>query len=244
MLDNLSDSLSDTFLSLRDFVVVTFGLHFISYWGASLMYFLADKFKWFQDYKIESENCKYDLDTVINVVCNQLTIPIICVLIYPILNIDYHLHSTLYPFLVELLKFLTISLLMEDIGFYYTHRILHSYFYEIHKVHHEYVYPVAYSALYCHPLEFIFSNLLPLVSGPIIVSWILDGPLSVYIFWLWILSGTLNTLHVHSGYDFSNSKYYPPHYYHHIAFNKNYGLLGLMDYLNGTLCYKERNVKE
>ena len=38
----------------------------------------------------------------------------------------------------------------------------------IHKQHHEWIAPVAMCSVYCHPVEYILSNLIPVVAGPMI----------------------------------------------------------------------------
>ncbi len=62
---------------------------------------------------------------------------------------------------------LSICILIEELVFYYSHRLLHNpriYKY-IHKKHHEWTAPIAITAIYCHPIEHIFSNLLPPLLG-------------------------------------------------------------------------------
>jgi hypothetical protein len=48
-----------------------------------------------------------------------------------------------------------------------------------------------------------------------------------------IVIGTLNTLYVHSGYNFIIGKK-PIHYQHHMIYNKQYGVLGILDRIHKT----------
>ena len=62
-------------------------------------------------------------------------------------------------------------MMMDDFTFHLAHRIFHcksKYFplYKLfHKKHHEFIHSVSITAVYSHPVEFIFVNLLPLMSG-------------------------------------------------------------------------------
>jgi len=72
------------------------------------------------------------------------------------------------PTFSRVLVELVVFILIEEFGFYYSHRLFHHrrlYKY-IHKKHHEWIAPIAIIAIYCHPLEHVFSNLLPLAVGP------------------------------------------------------------------------------
>lgn len=62
---------------------------------------------------------------------------------------------------------LSICILVEEVAFYYSHRLLHHprIYKFIHKRHHEWTSPIAITAVYCHPVEHVFSNLLPVFSG-------------------------------------------------------------------------------
>ena len=157
---------------------------------------------------------------------NLLLVPFISYVLYPFILISeqFHIYEIFYliPFLI-----------IEEIIFYWSHKILHiPYFYKnIHKIHHEWVYPIALSCIYSHPLEFVFSNLLPTILTMLGFSY-LNIPISIYFYWFWGLIGFTNTVWVHSGY--SRSKQYDLHFYHHISFNYNYGISLFMDKLMKT----------
>lgn len=57
--------------------------------------------------------------------------------------------------------------IVREITFYYSHRLLHHpYLYKrIHKKHHTWISPIAIAAAYCHPLEHVVSNVIPIALG-------------------------------------------------------------------------------
>jgi hypothetical protein len=75
-------------------------------------------------------------------------------------------------------------------------RVLHNgYLYRfIHKRHHEWIAPIAVTAMYCHPIESIFSNMVPIFLGVFIMG------SHVATAWLWFSLAILFTLNAHSGY--------------------------------------------
>eukprot|EP00731_Ephydatia_muelleri_P030775 Em0022g289a len=124
---------------------------------------------------------------------------------------------------------LFVYMLIEELGFYYSHRLLHHrrvYRY-IHKTHHEWNAPVSITSIYCHPVEHVLSNTLPLVAGPIVMG----SHLSVA--WLWFTMAVMNTTISHSGYHLPFLPSPEAHDFHHEMFNQNYGVLGILDRLHG-----------
>ncbi|GFQ96218.1 fatty acid hydroxylase domain-containing protein 2 [Trichonephila clavata] len=125
---------------------------------------------------------------------------------------------------------LLFCVLVEEIGFYYSHRVLHfPFFYKhIHKIHHEWKSPIALAAAYCHPIEHYFSNLIPAYLGPFLLG------SHIFTCWIWYSIITFSTLINHSGFHFP---FFPPperHDFHHLKFNQSFGALGFLDYLHGT----------
>jgi len=124
-------------------------------------------------------------------------------------------------------------ILIEEVLFYYSHRALHygPIYPYIHKIHHQFKAPFGPAAEYAHPIELIFSNILPLMAGPLILR-----P-HVLVSWLWYGIGIIGTISHHSGYKFPflvgglDPLF---HDYHHYSFVCNFGLLGIFDWLHGT----------
>jgi methylsterol monooxygenase len=134
------------------------------------------------------------------------------------------------PTTTTLLRDIIVWMTVEEIIFFYLHRWMHEnkkMYAAVHKIHHTWTSPVSYVAIYCHPFEHVLCNLLPFLAGPILCgSHILAA--GVYL-----TVGTIHTLAVHSGYWFCDDN--GMHDMHHAKFNVNYGVLGVMDTLYGTL---------
>lgn len=116
------------------------------------------------------------------------------------------------PSFEKVLLELFVCILVDEIGFYYSHRLFHNgFFYKrFHKQHHEWQSPIAITATYCHPLEHILSNVLPVAGGSVLMQ------SHTSVTWLWLAMATLTTLNNHSGYHlpFSHSSEF--HDFHHL----------------------------
>ncbi|KAI8055383.1 hypothetical protein BDF22DRAFT_676825 [Syncephalis plumigaleata] len=134
------------------------------------------------------------------------------------------------PTLDTLLVHLAAFAVIEEIGFYYSHRLFHHpriYKY-IHKRHHEFTAPIGCLAIYAHPIEHLIANLAPLFAGPLIMQ------SHIMVFWLWLCIGLVNTINSHCGFALPFMPSPLDHDYHHQVFNANYGVLGVLDTLHST----------
>jgi len=79
--------------------------------------------------------------------------------------------STELPGPAEMIGHILLNIVTNEVMFYYGHRLFHEskWLYQtVHKQHHEFTSPIGLVASYCHPLEMLVSNILPLTSAGII----------------------------------------------------------------------------
>ncbi|XP_052792488.1 fatty acid hydroxylase domain-containing protein 2-like isoform X2 [Mya arenaria] len=119
---------------------------------------------------------------------------------------------------------------VEEFCFYYSHRLLHHprLYKHIHKLHHEWTAPISIVAVYTHPVEHVISSFLPPTLGPLIMASHLATA------WLWFILAFLSTTISHCGYHLPLLPSPEAHDYHHLKFNQNFGVLGVLDRLHGT----------
>ncbi|KAF7670372.1 hypothetical protein LDENG_00228400 [Lucifuga dentata] len=125
---------------------------------------------------------------------------------------------------------LTFFSILEEIMFYYSHRLFHhpSFYKHFHKQHHEWTAPIGVVSTYAHPLEHMIANILPVALGPVI----LGSHLATTS--LWYCLALISTTISHCGYHLPFLPSPEFHDFHHLRFNQCYGVLGVLDRLHGT----------
>jgi len=213
----------------------------IVFWVANLFLLILDNSMhplafWFRQYKIQQDqnvpvNKKKLMRCVKGVLLNQLIIaPLFLAAVYPLLVWRGTSFSRQLTDFHWALVQLGVCVLVEEFCFYYSHRLLHHprFYKHFHKTHHEWTAPIGIVSIYCHPVEFIVSNIGPLFLGVLVSNCHLATA------WFWFSIAILQTTISHSGYHFPLLPSPEAHDFHHLKFNQNFGVLGVLDRLHGT----------
>lgn len=128
---------------------------------------------------------------------------------------------------MERFAHIVVSVVMDEVIFFYGHWWLHTNktrwfsYRRVHKIHHEFTSPVGLTASYCHPLEMVISNILPLSAGVFLCG------SHLYLAICWATFAVLGTQTHHCGYRWPwapGFDHQPDfHDFHHQKFNVNYG---------------------
>ncbi|KAM7374675.1 hypothetical protein PAMP_007320 [Pampus punctatissimus] len=120
--------------------------------------------------------------------------------------------------------------ILEEVMFYYSHRLFHhsSLYKHYHKQHHEWTAPIGVVAIYAHPLEHMISNMLPVVAGPVILG------SHITTTSVWYCLALISTTISHCGYHLPFLPSPEFHDFHHLKFNQCFGVLGVLDRLHST----------
>ncbi|CAD7934038.1 unnamed protein product [Amoebophrya sp. A120] len=131
-------------------------------------------------------------------------------------DFDKTFPKTIFEFATQI----AICAAFAEFYFYHCHYLLHRVpflYKKVHKKHHEIFNPVAFSALYFHPLESVL--LIPVLAGPVAFM-----DMHCLVLMLWLFLGTSSvTLH-HSGYNLESRT--KAHDEHHRLVRVDFGTLG------------------
>lgn len=174
-----------------------------------------------EKYKTAVKLCVFNM-TVVGFMFNLVTYPL---LVWRGCDTGYEL-----PSFTTTIWHAFCFIVIEEIGFYYGHRLLHhpKLYKHFHKIHHEWTAPSGIISAYCHPVEQVLSNLFPVWLGPMVMG----SHMSVV--WIWYVIAVLNTTVSHCGYHFPVLQSPEAHDYHHLKFNQMFGVMGVLDRLHGT----------
>jgi len=225
---NIYNNLTNTYSEKTLFVYGSSVLQIGFFWSYCLIFYIFDSIQYFNKYKVQSKysSISSSFNSIIKLVLfNQLITPFIAFLLFNFYS--FPSIPDIYTIIIDIIMFIFII----EILFYYSHRLLHiPYLYKkIHSIHHKYTAPNALISLYAHPIEYIISNILPVMIGPLLCK------SHIITIWIWILISLFNAMTVHSGYKIFFIPNSTKHDYHHKLFKCNFGVLNVLDYLHGTL---------
>eukprot|EP00930_Biecheleria_cincta_P037108 TRINITY_DN2544_c0_g1_i1.p1 TRINITY_DN2544_c0_g1~~TRINITY_DN2544_c0_g1_i1.p1 ORF type:complete len:378 (+),score=59.24 TRINITY_DN2544_c0_g1_i1:75-1136(+) len=215
----------------------------VMYWSNGLFMYAVEQLfpSWVGDYRIQTlkPSSRPDLGKLCKnlAVTSFVVLPFLSVCLSPFWRM---LRMTVaLPGPWEMFSHIGFAVLFNEITFFYGHWLMHAnkFLYKhIHKIHHEFKAPMGLAAIYCHPLEFFISDLMPLGAGLVCLR------CNAYTGIIWTAFAILATQTHHGGIRwpwvdfFSMQSEAQPnfHDFHHEKFNFNYGAMGWLDDLHGT----------
>jgi len=235
-----------------EFVIITFGtfiIHEIAFLVLNLFYLGLDEFELCQSYKLHPDRkLKNEIKwnafrSVLRGHVFQL-LPVQAIS-YPLLKLFGFYSGLPLPTLSKFAFQFIIFNILEDTGFYWVHKWMHTRwaYSKFHYVHHEYTTPFSITGEIAHPVEFLLNFLFPIMVGPLLIGYFQGC--HILTFWAWITFREMRSTDAHSGY---NLPYHPlrligfvyggpvGHDFHHQTYGRNsqFGGYKFWDWLMGT----------
>lgn len=230
------------------FALVTSLSHSIPYVVTHSFFALCDKFGWFKRHRLPRKQAQLPskqliVRTLIQAAVGQLTTPVIAYLMYKHVLRSPTSQNAPMPSLTKTWAHFAGATMVNEIGFYTVHRILHEFpwlYKNIHKQHHQYIGTISIAAEYAALPEEIFAATLPTIG------YMMWARVPFPIFAVWLINRLIETYESHSGYCFRdtwparwfgllNAERAEFHDYHHTANVGNFGTNIFLDYLLGTM---------
>jgi len=174
------------------------------WWCCNIPYLLIEKFRWFQDYKIQKDHPNDPREVMrhwwSSVLAQGAVVPV-CLLAYPLFQACNFQTGAFPPLKTMLWQFVFFNVL-EDFLFFWGHKLLHVeyMFKKFHWVHHAYKAPYSVAGAQAHAVELIFNFLTPTVLPVFLAGWYSPGGVHLLLFWCWLWYRESRATEAHSGY--------------------------------------------